>query len=513
MERSSSARPSPSGAAADNPSEEATLRPRTVVGPFNRVEGDLELSLAIEDGVVRDARVTASLYRGFENLMLGRPTMDALVMVPRICGICSVSQSAAAVAALASLGGVTMPRNGRLASNLILASEVLLDHLTHFYLFFMPDFARAEYVAKPWYGAAESRFRAQKGSASRDFLPARARFLTVLGLLAGKWPHTLALRPSGTTRPIHGGERFKLQSLLREFRGFLETTFFGDALTTIASLDSPAALERWVAAGEGRRGGDWCHFLVLANALGLAEYGRGDGPLLSAGAYPAGDEADSGRSLFQSGIAGKNLQVSAFDPALIDEDVHAGWLAASSNPLPPARGETRPQVDKPDAYTWCKAPRLAGQPAEVGAFARQVIDGQPLLLELAGREGSNVRSRVVARGIEIARLVLAMEQWAKSFDDTAPFFTEVALPESGQGAGFVEAARGTLGHWISVENGKQTRYQIIAPTTWNFSPRDRNGNPGPLEQALAGTPAIDGRAALIQHVVRSFDPCLACTVH
>ncbi len=47
-------------------------------------------------------------------------------------------------------------------------------------------------------------------------------------------------------------------------------------------------------------------------------------------------------------------------------------------------------------------------------------------------------------------------------------------------------ARGALGHWVTLTNGKIERYQIIAPTTWNFSPRDRTGLAGPLEQALEG---------------------------
>lgn len=64
--------------------------------------------------------------------------------MPRICGICSVSQSAAA-AALADATEQAMPPNGALAQNLILACENLADHLTHFYLFFMPDFAREAY--------------------------------------------------------------------------------------------------------------------------------------------------------------------------------------------------------------------------------------------------------------------------------------------------------------------------------------------------------------------------------
>ncbi|MEN9985570.1 MAG: hypothetical protein RI925_1072, partial [Pseudomonadota bacterium] len=50
----------------------------------------------------------------------------------------------------------------------------------------------------------------------------------------------------------------------------------------------------------------------------------------------------------------------------------------------------------------------------------------------------------------------------------------------------------------------------IAPTSWNFSPRDAHGQPGPLEIALEGVANQDVR---IQHVVRSFDPCMVCTVH
>jgi Ni,Fe-hydrogenase I large subunit len=122
---------------------------RLTIGPFNRVEGDLEVTLDIADGRVASAQVCSSLYRGFEQILIAKHPLDALVIVPRICGICSVSQSAAAAAALADATGLPMPANGRLASKLILACENLADHLTHFYLFFMPDFARAAYRGRP----------------------------------------------------------------------------------------------------------------------------------------------------------------------------------------------------------------------------------------------------------------------------------------------------------------------------------------------------------------------------
>ena len=104
---------------------------RLLVGPFNRVEGDLEVVLDVNDGRVASAHVNATMYRGFEQILQGKAPHDALVYVPRICGICSVSQSVASARALADLGGLTMPPNGQHATNLMLATENLADHLTH----------------------------------------------------------------------------------------------------------------------------------------------------------------------------------------------------------------------------------------------------------------------------------------------------------------------------------------------------------------------------------------------
>jgi hydrogenase large subunit len=54
----------------------------------------------------------------------------------------------------------------------------------------------------------------------------------------------------------------------------------------------------------------------------------------------------------------------------------------------------------------------------------------------------------------------------------------------------------------------------VVPTTWNASPRDDQGQPGPIEQALIGTKIRDEANPFeIVRIVRSFDPCLACAVH
>jgi hydrogenase large subunit len=119
--------------------------------------------------------------------------------------------------------------------------------------------------------------------------------------------------------------------------------------------------------------------------------------------------------------------------------------------------------------------------------------------------------------IDLASLVLQVEHALRALVPREPFFVADELPAQAEaeGAGLVEAARGALGHWLRVERGRIAGYQIVAPTSWNFSPRDQAGQPGALEQALVGAPVRPGESApvRVQHLVRSFDPCMVCTVH
>tara|TARA_Y100000294_G_C8387290_1_gene269271 strand:- start:116 stop:673 length:558 start_codon:yes stop_codon:yes gene_type:complete len=184
-------------------------------------------------------------------------------------------------------------------------------------------------------------------------------------------------------------------------------------------------------------------------------------------------------------------------------------------PTSPAESHSDADPEKADAYSWCKAPRYKGRTAEVGAYARQLIDGAPLIKELHSRTGSSVAGRILARWVETARIVPLMEIWAHSLQRNENYLSEYAPIEQGEGIGLVEAARGALGHWMRVENGLISNYQIIAPTTWNFSPRDANGVAGPLETALVGAKKLEGEKSpvSVQHIVRSFDPCMVCTAH
>lgn len=472
--------------------------PRLVVGPFNRVEGDLEVSLDLAEGRVRSAYVNAPLYRGFERMLEGKAASDALTLTPRICGICSISQSAAAARALAAAQGITPTPQGARMAALIHAVENASDHLTHFHLFFMPDFTREAYAAHAWHGRVVERFTAMAGSAQRRAVEARADLMHILGLMAGKWPHTLAIQPGGVTRTPTQRDKLRIQTSLRAHRRYLETTLYGGRLEDFAGLQSTEALIGWSR-------GDVGLFLEVAADLGLSVMGRGAGRYLSFGAYPLEEGFGFARGVWAGGLQG-------LDTALIREDLSHAWMLGEA--AHPSRGQTFPDQDMREAaYSWCKAPRFGGQPMETGALARQVIDAHPLARDLAVQGG--VLARVAGRLLELARTQILMEQLADGIAPEAAFMAQGKAAESGEGEGLVEAARGALGHWLRLEKGRIASYQIIAPTTWNFSPRDGAGVPGPLEAALQGAVVQEGETTplSVQHIVRSFDPCMVCTVH
>lgn len=87
--------------------------------------------------------------------------------------------------------------------------------------------------------------------------------------------------------------------------------------------------------------------------------------------------------------------------------------------------------------------------------------------------------------------------------ETATFNPEKWEPEtwpsSCKGVGWVEAPRGSLSHWVRIENGQTVNYQAVVPSTWNSSGPRRGGAdgavrifPGPYRKTPAGGPHPPG---------------------
>jgi len=126
----------------------------------------------------------------------------------------------------------------------------------------------------------------------------------------------------------------------------------------------------------------------------------------------------------------------------------------------------------------------------------------------------SVLGRHAARALSALNIAKNLEGWILELKPGEPVYVDYTIPEEGTGVGIVDAARGALGHWIVIKDGKIGKYQCVVPTTWNASPMDDKGNHGPMEQALIGTKVKDEENPFeMVRIVRSFDPCIACAVH
>ncbi len=114
---------------------------------------------------------------------------------------------------------------------------------------------------------------------------------------------------------------------------------------------------------------------------------------------------------------------------------------------------------------------------------------------------------------------LALDHWELLVNNIASgdieIFNPPTFPKGEQrGVGIHEAPRGILSHWIVIQDGKIKNYQCVVPSTWNAGPRDAEGQLGPYEASLMGTPIADPERPLeVLRTVHSFDPCIACAVH
>jgi hydrogenase large subunit len=237
------------------------------------------------------------------------------------------------------------------------------------------------------------------------------------------------------------------------------------------------------------------------------QIGRGCGNLISYGVFETNNVGT--RKLLEGGI-NTGGTARALNIARIREHVAHSWYRGTGARVP-ANGITAPldPETKTDAYSWLKAPRYGSDPFEAGPLARMTVAGQ-----YSG--GISVMDRHLARALEARVVARAMGDWLDQLEQnlTGPVYRNYATPASATGVGLTEAPRGALGHWVNIEDGKVSNYQVITPTCWNASPMDSADVKGPMEQALIGTPVTDpNRPVEALRVIHSFDPCLSCAVH
>ncbi|MGE0084590.1 MAG: nickel-dependent hydrogenase large subunit [Desulfococcaceae bacterium] len=495
---------------------------RTIeIFPVNRVEGDLEIRVELEDNVITEARSMGTLYRGFENILVGRSALDGLVITPRICGICSTAHLMSAAKSLDMLYNVSIPDTARRIRNIALGVEKLQNDMRHSFLIFMCDFASPHYKNHSLFNEAAARYEPLKGESSRRTAAETAKLIEIIAILGGQWPHSSFMVPGGVVSAPRLTDIAQCRRLLAAYRKWYENHVLGCEIERWAEVKSRADMEHWLEESDAHRQSDAGIFIRFAHEAGLDRIGRGHGNFISFGSMQLPENTNvismgTGKDWQPSGFLSKGI-VHIFDQQKIAEDVTCSWFRDRDTGLHPFDGITVPYAtgSEGEKYSWAKAPRYEGLPAETGPLAELLIARHPLFTDLVREKGPSVFVRQMARIIRPSLLLPVLDQWMGEVGrERENFFCNYTEVASGEGFGLTGASRGALGHWVKIRNEKIEKYQIITPTTWNASPRDGQGVRGPWEEALIGTRVADTENPVeVGHIIRSFDACLVCTVH
>ena len=489
--------------------------------PLNRSEGDLEIHLEMHNDRVAEARSVGTMYRGFENLLKGRAPLDGLVITPRICGICSTAHLKAAVKALDMIADVRIPDDAVRVRNLTLMTEQIQNDLRHAFLLFTPDFTSPAYREHSLFEEAVKRYRPLKGETVVHTIRETKKLIEIIAILGGQWPHSSFMVPGGVVSVPGQNDISQCRSLLANFRRWYERRILGCSLARWAEVRTPEDLDIWLDENPEHQESEVGFFIRFSREANLHELGKGHGNFISFGSFEMPHRSAVSRSennpcLFPSGFF-LDGQMKPFGQEKITEDVTFSHFESHGQPRHPFEETTVVEAPESDseAYSWGKAPRYDGCPAETGPLAELVMASNPLIKGFLDQKGPSVFLRQLARLVRPALLMPVMDCWLKETGiGNEIFYRKNEQQENGQGYGLIEAHRGALGHWVTLEDGKIAQYQVITPTTWNASPRDANGNRGPWEEALIGTRVKNPEHPVeIGHTIRSFDPCMVCCVH
>jgi [NiFe] hydrogenase large subunit len=453
--------------------------------------------------------------------------------------------------------GVKIPKNALIIRNLLMGAQFQHDHIVHFYHLHALDWVDivsainadpkktavlSDNVSNaPWGGTVyfknvQDRLKAfvgsgQLGPFSNAYWGHPAYKLPPEANLMAAAHYIEAIRLQAKAARMHaifGGKNPHPQSLVV------------GGVTCVADLKPDRIAEFLYVTKETQ---DFVKNVYIPDLLAVASFYKDWGAIggtsnsLAWGEFP--ETLDEPASLYMPrGVIMKhNLAgVKMAHQEKVSEHVARSWYEGKTD-RHPYEGETKPLQEDPkyrtdSKYSWIKAPRYEGEPCEVGPLARVLVaygkghpDIKPIVDDVLKKLGVGAGAlfstlgRTAARGIETVAIGERMQAWVMELigniksGDTATY-TPYRMPDRGMGVGLNDVPRGSLGHWVQIEDKKIKNYQYIVPSTWNLGPRDASGKLGPVEEALIGTPVADPKKPLeVLRTVHSFDPCIACGVH
>ncbi|WP_345993205.1 nickel-dependent hydrogenase large subunit [Sulfurimonas sp. HSL-1716] len=392
---------------------------------IEKIEGEAKLNFSFQEGRIDDVQVDFMSSRGIEEILKGKSPLDALVINPRVCGICGHAHLIATVQALESCyEDIKISKKAKIIRELTLNFEIIQNHFKWFYLTIFPLFGLKQEIMKALHPSQ---------------LMGKA-----IALFGGQYPHTSYAIVGGVACEITNMDIIKLQRYIDETIGFFEKNVANADIQTLQKLENTADIMT--------KQGDLPDILRTIEKNGWQKLGKSYDRFIAFGE----------NSCFAKG---KLLNARIYRNVFVED------------------------VRESDSTTsFAKSVHYLDRYYEVGPLARAMIKKNPLIKDAHGRYEDSMFTRILARVYEIAGLLTHSRSLIEELDLSEPSYIKPDIDISqlnSSGSSAVEAARGTLIHKVEIENSVIKNYEIITPTQWNLCGGD-NKNRGVSQKAMIG---------------------------
>jgi len=425
---------------------------------IERIEGEAVLDFKTDtSGAVQDVTIRFLHFRGMEAILEGRNALDALVITPRVCGICGHSHLIATVTMIENIyrnAGATIRISDKANAirQITLSCELIQNHIKWLYLVMLHE---------------SGKMVGEEPTVALKALYVSAQVNQLCALFSGQWPHSSYALPGGVTCDPTHIEVMQALKILSEVERFICDEVLG--------CDTDAFSESIIQNALLSLTGDLGTVLRNFERLGVLEQGKSHGRFL---------------------VLGETQEI------IVDSERSEASLDNV--------GEDSSQTFAEGGNTYAKNALYNGEFFETGPLARALVQERTGISTLHRLYGDSAVTRITARVDEMVSLCAHVRELLTLLDLSEPSFIPPPSIESisGEGIGIVEAPRGSLIHRARIEKGKIISYSIITPTQWNLG----NGTattPGIAQKAMIGAESI-AKASLI---FRTFDVCSVCTTH
>jgi Ni,Fe-hydrogenase I large subunit len=418
---------------------------------IDQIEGEASIFFDMKDDVVDFASIAFAHFRGIESILQGKNALDALVITPRVCGICGHAHLMATVRAIEDAyknAGypIELSNKVKIIREFTLIMEIIQNHFKWIYLTIIPQLAKltnSTKVMTPLKGAYGASIASK-----------------AIATFAGQWPHSSYMVAGGITTDPTNIDLLKVESYVDELIGFFEKESIGISLDKFLSFESCK------------------NFNILDSDISYLE-----STLVNLNMHEKGFAYD--RFL----VIGKHLFTNPYSIDVENINITDSY--------------------SPNQTSYAKNAQYKNEFYETGPLARAMATNLPIVKNMHKYFKDSAYSRVMARVFELATLLNHAKVLLSKVDISQKSFVKsIDISKiTAKGVGVVEAPRGPLIHKVNIKNGTIFDYKIITPTQFNIGSSNKS-NLTPAQKAMIG---VSKEEALF--IFRTFDVCSVCTTH